>query len=102
MQPGRNKDMLCRLAQTMPACCRASHLKSRGAIQLAGMDCLWKHISDIGDEFFQELTGFLQVCCIDNNLDKLENSKHMYESFDYSPQNEWLNMNLLVQEKQKA
>lgn len=29
-----------------------SYLKSRGAIELGGMDCLWKHISDIGDEFF--------------------------------------------------
>lgn len=85
MQTERNKVILGKRAQTMPACCRASHLKSRGAIQLAGMDCLWKHISNIGDEFFQVLTGFLQVCCIDNNLDKLENSKHMHESLDYSP-----------------
>ena len=54
-----------------------SYLKSCGAIELGGMDCLWKHISDIGDEFFQVLTGFLQVCCINNNLDKLENNKHM-------------------------
>lgn len=52
-------------------------LKSCGAIEFGGMDCLWKHISDFGDEFFQVLTGFFQVCCIDNNLDKLENNKHM-------------------------
>lgn len=54
-----------------------SHLKSRGAIQLGSVDCLWKDISDIGDKFLQVLTGFLQVCCIDNNLDKLENNKNM-------------------------
>lgn len=63
------------------------------------MDCFWKHISDIGDEFFQVLAGFLQVCCIDNNLDKLENNKHMQESSDYLPQDEQLNMSLLVKKK---
>ena len=51
----------------------SGNLTSHGAIQLGSMNCPWKHISDI-DKFFQVLTGFLQVCCIDNNLDKLSKS----------------------------
>lgn len=78
MDLGRNKDSQVEC----PRLCTAealgpSHLKGCGAVKLGGVDGLWKHISDVGDEFFQVLTGFLQVCCIDDNLDKLEHNKHM-------------------------
>lgn len=80
----------------MPPCYAVSHLERCGAIEFGGVDCLWKDISDIGDEFFQILTGFLQVCCVDNNLDKLEN-KQILTSFDKSHHDERLSMNQLYE-----
>lgn len=50
-----------------------SHLESCGTIEFGGVNRLWKNISDIGDEFLQVFTGLLQVCCVDDNLNKLEN-----------------------------
>lgn len=78
MHLGRNKAIQVECPRLCtPEAIGPSYLKSCGAVKLGGVDCLWKHISDVSDEFFQVLTGLLQVCCIDDNLDKLENNKHM-------------------------
>lgn len=83
MKPHVKWPRLCPWAvlMTIPSMLMCSHLESCGTIELGGVDRLRKYISDIGDEFLQVFTGLLQVCCIDDNLDKLENSKHMQYSF---------------------
>lgn len=78
-------DCVHALSLGTPSMLMCSHLESCGTIKLGGMDRLWKDISDIGDEFLQVFTGLLQVCCIDDNLDKLQNSKHTHCSFRNSP-----------------
>lgn len=42
------------------------------------MDGFWEDVGNIGDEFLQELAGFLQVRRVDDNLDQLPSKENVF------------------------
>lgn len=51
-----------------------SYLKGGGAIEFGGVNGVWGHVGDVGDELFQVVTGQLEVCRVYDDLNQLDES----------------------------
>lgn len=59
--------------------CRA-HLEGGGPVEFGGVHGLGQHVGDVGDEFLQELAGFLQVGGVDDDLHKLRRPRRAFRA----------------------
>lgn len=48
------------------------YLKGGGAVQFGGVNRVWQHVGDVGDELFQAVTGQLKVCGVNDDLNQLD------------------------------
>lgn len=51
-----------------------SYLKGGGAVQFGDVNCVWRHVGDVGDELFQAVAGQLKVRRVNDNLNQLDKS----------------------------
>lgn len=81
LPPSPSLQALCSACHEMPGAPQGPHLEGGGSEQLSCVDRFWEHVCNVGYEFLKEPAGSLQVCCVDDNLDQLQQQQELLLPF---------------------